>query len=175
MPRCAYPHNIKSTGKKCQKNAIADCMYCSQHNTKMNDEILPDAEDKDDKDNIHDNAQEDMNNALIAHLQEENKNLQTMVADLTMRIQVLNITQITPNIDKKCRYRAKLIFYHENKNDLRIVEFFKPLTVNYGGKAPWQFVMRLLKSEFDKLSHDEKNAYYQKARDYIQNAKENLI
>ena len=189
MPRCAYPHIIKSTGTKCQKNAIADCMYCSQHNAKMNDEIMPDTVppfNLDTSDNSHEHnshehnshehnshqVQEDMNNALIAHLQEENKNLQNMVTDLTMRIQVLNITK-SPNIDKKIMYRAKLIFYHENKNDPRIADFFKPLLTPYGiTKAPWQFVMKLLKPEFDRLSHDEKNAYYEKAREYV---KENLI
>ena len=175
MPRCAYPHIIKSTGTKCQKNAIADCMYCSQHNAKMNDEIMPDTVPPFHLDTSEHNShqvQEDMNNALIAHLQEENKNLQNMVTDLTMRIQVLNITK-SPNIDKKIMYRAKLIFYHENKNDPRIADFFKPLLTPYGiTKAPWQFVMKLLKPEFDRLSHDEKNAYYEKAREYV---KENLI
>ena len=172
MPRCAYPHIIKSTGQKCKKNAITDCLYCSQHNDKMT-EIPPFKTEIDTDEDISLEVQEDMSNAIIFELQNENKtlqnennNLQKMIHDLTNRIQVLSITK--PNIDKNCMYRAKLIFYHENKNDQRIIDFFKPIITTYG-KPPWQFVMKLLKPEFEKLSNDEKNVYYMKAQEYIRN------
>ena len=168
-PKCAA--FSASTGVRCGRYAMNDCLFCHSHNTNIEieeaDPVLPPPPagitDAPMRDN-YDQARDDMK--IILDLQKENLNLQRMVRELTSQLNQ------TTRYDKKCVYRAKLMFYHDNKENPLIDEHFRPGLTSLGFefiKIPWQLVFGLCKKQFELLSNDAKNVYYQKAQVYILN------